>query len=208
MILQGKVVGYDGETITIKAHCNKKPKNIKCEIRLDDGRKISTDQRMMIYATLKDIAKWSGHTLEEVKNICKNDFAEMNGAELFSLSDVDMTTAWKFQNYLIEFCIENGVQTSINLAERCPDISQYVYLCLRHRKCCVSGEDAELHHVDAVGMGRDREDIIHKGMRVLPLNRYYHTEAHTIGKKTFEEKYHLYPVELNDELCEIWGVKG
>lgn len=36
------------------------------------------------------------------------------------------------------------------------------------RKCAVCGRRAELHHVDRVGMGRDRREICHIGMQALP----------------------------------------
>lgn len=213
MILQGKVEGYDGDTLIIKAACPDLNKIIKqkvttCEIRLDDGRTISEDQRNKIYATLKDISAWSGHTLEEIKALCKYDFIEKTGCDYFSFSNVDMTTARNFLTYLVEFCIENNVPCKVSLLERTPDIEQYVYVCLKNKKCCVTGDKAELHHVDAVGMGRDREEIIHQGMRVLPLTRKLHTEAHAIGQQSFLEKYHLVPIRLDEELCQVWHVKG
>ena len=72
----------------------------------------------------------------------------------------------------------------------------------------MTGKRAELHHVDRVGMGRDRKEIVHLGYRVMPLSRKMHTEAHTIGQKSFEEKYHLFGVKLDESLCKIWNVKG
>ena len=119
-----------------------------------------------------------------------------------------MTTAREFLEFLIEFCISEDIPTKDSLINVTPDISRYIYCCLLHKKCCISGKKAELHHVDAVGMGRDRKDIIHAGYRVMPLSRIYHTEAHTIGQKTFEDKYKVYGIKLTDELCDIWHIKG
>ena len=46
------------------------------------------------------------------------------------------------------------------------------------------------------------------GYRVLPLSRAYHTEAHTIGQKSFDEKYKVYGIKLDKRLCEIWKVRS
>ena len=66
----------------------------------------------------------------------------------------------------------------------------------------------QLHHVDAVGMGRNRKDIIHLGMRVMPLRSDLHYEAHTIGQNSFEEKYKVFGIKLDEDLCRIWKVRS
>ena len=135
-------------------------------------------------------------------------YIERTGVPYFSLSNTDMTTAREFLQFLIEFCIEQDIPLAENPIDRAPDISRYIYCCLMFKRCCISGKKAELHHVDAVGMGRDRKEIVHLGYRVLPLSRAYHTEAHTIGQKSFDEKYKVYGIKLDKRLCEIWNVKG
>lgn len=212
MTIEGYLQKYDGETLTIVAqftnsHLLQKQGITDCEIRLNDGRGISADQRKKIYATFKDISLWTGHVPDEIKAIMKYEFIARTGTEYFSLSDVDMTTAREFLEFLIDFCLEHDIPTSDKLLERSPDIARYIYMCLKHKKCCITGKKAELHHVDAVGMGRDRKDIIHKGMRVLPLYWTLHRESHDIGQKSFAEKYHVFGIKLDDELCKIWRVK-
>ena len=184
-------------------------KNVsKCEVMFDDGRRISADQRKKIYATLRDISQWSGYDPEYAKEIMKYEYISRTGVPYFSLRDTDMTTAREFLQFLIEFCVEQEIPTKDNLIDRSPDISRYIYCCLVFKKCCISGKKAELHHVGAVGRGRDRDKIIHLGYRVMPLSRAYHTEAHTIGQKSFDEKYKVYGIKLDKRLCEIWNVKG
>lgn len=211
--MTGSVVAFDGKCLLIRAPYEDAMEYVKknitqCEIRLDDGRTISAGQRKKIYALFRDISLWSGHEPEEVKALMKYEYISKTGAGYFSLSDTDMTTAREFLEFLIEFCVEQDIPTRDSLLSVTPDISRYLYCCLLHKKCCISGKKAELHHVDAVGMGRNRKDIIHAGYRVMPLNRIYHTEAHTIGQKTFEDKYKVYGIKLTDELCGIWKVKG
>lgn len=213
MMLQGTVQDYDGRTLTITAPFSDtagfvRRKYAACEIRLEDGRRITTDQRKKIYATLRDLSDYTGHEPEYLKELMKYSFLSETGGEWFSLSDCDMTTARAYLEYLIEFCVQWDIPCGESLAERAPDIARYVYACLRAKKCCITGQRAQLHHVDAVGMGRDRHDIIHLGMRVLPLHWKLHREAHDIGTKAFEEKYHVFGIRLDEALCRVWGVKG
>ena len=184
-------------------------KNVsKFEVVFEDGRRISADQRKKIYATLRDIAEFSGNLPEYEKEMMKYIYIERTGVPYFSLSNTDMTTAREFLHFLIEFCIEQDIPLAENPIDRAPDISRYIYCCLMFKRCCISGKKAELHHVDAVGMGRARKEIVNLGYRVLPLSRAYHTEAHTIGQKSFDEKYKVYGIKLDKRLCEIWKVRS
>ena len=213
MVITGYIQGFDKNSLTVTAPFEQgwmldKRKITQCEIRLDDGRSISSDQRKAIYATLRDISIFTGYEPEEMKQIMKYQFYAETGSQEFSLSNVDMTTANEFLTYLVEFCIRYGVPCSERLINRSPDIGRYLYACLVHKKCCITGRPAELHHVDAVGRGRDRKEIIHKGMRVLPLIREYHTEAHNMGRDSFCAKYKVFGVKLDDYLCKIWNVNA
>lgn len=214
MYLKGYLSGYDGKALTVIAPLDDDYLLIKrniteCEIRLDDGRMISADQRKKIYATLRDIADYTGYVPEQVKALAKYDFIAQTGYNhYFSLSDVDMTTAREFLEFLIEFCVQNDIPAQDSLLHRSPDIARYLYCCLANKKCAICGKRAELHHVDTVGAGRNRHKIVHKGMRVLPLCRTHHTEFHNIGKDTFFSKYHLFGIKLDDYLCRVWRLKG
>lgn len=178
-------------------------RQIRTSTLLADGREISPEQRKHIYATLNDIALWSGFVGDEVKAVMKYEYIARTGAPYFSLSNCDMTTARDFLTFLLDFCIENGIACSSALINRSPDIERYVYSCAENRKCCLTGRPADIHHIDAVGAGRDRGEILHIGMRVLPLSREKHQEAHRLGRDTFLKKYHLVPIVLDKHLCEI-----
>lgn len=212
MIL-GRIVAYDGNILTIKALFRDTEQMIKkgictAHVFLEDGRCISAEQRKKIYATFNDIAEYTGYVAEEVKEIMKCDFIAATGCQEFSLSDVDMSTARAFLEHLIEFCILWGIPTKDSLLDRAPDVARYIYKCALNKRCCISGKKAELHHLDAVGMGRNRKDIIHLGMEVIPLSVTLHKEAHTIGKKSFCEKYHVFGVRADEEICKTYKLKG
>lgn len=181
----------------------------KVEIILPDGRRISAEQRRKVYALLGEIAEYvdgirNADTIEEQKRLLKMEFMlkRMGSAErrMFSLSDCDMSTAREFITYLIDFIVRNDIPTSVPLREQCEDIEKYVYACLMAKKCAVCGKSADLHHVSAIGAGRDRREVYQIGMEVLPLCREHHTESHSIGQDSFLDKYHLVPVKLTKEI--------
>ena len=212
MILQGKVIGYNGEAIALSVPYDNTEEMIKKGIRtaqviLDDGRYISSDQRRKIYATFNDIAEYTGHVPEEVKEYMKYDFIASTGCGEFSLSDVDMTTARMFLEHLIDFCLFWGIPTKDSLLDRAPDVARYIYQCAVNKRCCISGEKAELHHMDAVGMGRSRKEIIHIGMEVIPLSATLHREIHKVGKITFCDKYHVFGVVADEEIAKVYNLK-
>lgn len=211
--ITGQIRKYDGERLVIVApysgdHFLLTRQVKECEVCLRDNREITARQRRYIYAMLRDIAAYTGHSPEELKDYFKAQWVAQTGGEWFSLSDTDMTTANELIEIIIGFCVEWCIPTKDNLAEFAPDIGRYIYLCLTHKVCCITRQKAELHHVDAVGAGRNRKEIVHQGMKVLPLSRKLHIEIHSIGKERFCEKYHVYGVALDAELCRIWKVRS
>lgn len=173
----------------------------KVELRLDDGRTISIEQRRKIFALVRDIALWSGHEPEEIRAFLEWDFISRKAYDWFSLSDVDMTTAKEFINYLITFCFVHNVPTKDTLLHQTDDIGKYLYLCLEHRKCAICNKHAEVHHVDRIGMGRDREKVVHVGLLAIALCREHHEEAHIREKELFEENF-IYGIKLDEYLCK------
>lgn len=202
----GKIIDFKDNKIIIEAEYGYTEdfikKNIKeAEIRLKDGREISRLQQKKIYALFNDISFYTGYTPEEVKQIMKFSYISEYGVDSFSLSNVDMTTAREFITYIIEFILIHDIPTKVSLLEQAEDIGKYIYMCLVLKKCCISGKKAELHHVDTVGMGRNRNEITHVGMKALPLSRKYHIEVHTIGQKAFEAKYHVFGVKIDEVIA-------
>lgn len=206
MICTAQIVGYDGEFLTVRPSVpvdrellQKQVENI--EIRLTDGREISAEQRRKIFAIIRDISVWCGHEPEYIRAYTEFDFRLQKGIEPFSLSDCEMTVAREYINYLIDFCFTHGVPTRNALLNETDEISKYLYLCLEHRKCAVCNAPADVHHVDTVGAGRNRNKIAHKGLKAIALCREHHQEAHQVGKDFFE-KYHIYGIKLDDYLCD------
>lgn len=211
MIATAKIVGYDGEVLRVKPLVTidrellqKQVEEI--EIRLTDGREISADQRRKVFALIRDIADWCGEEPEYIRKFTTFEYCISNGIDPFSLSDCDMSTAREYISYLIDFCFRHGVPTRDTLLNRTDDISKYLYSCLVHRKCAVCNKQADVHHIEAVGMGRNRTTINHSGMEAIALCREHHREAHTRGQAFFD-KYHIYGIKLDENLCKILNLR-
>lgn len=205
MIVNAAVISYNGHDLHLvpeePIERELVQKNIQeVELRLNDGRTISNDQRKKVFAVIRDVSLWSGHDPEYLRQYFTWDFRGRTGLEPFSLSDVDMTTAREFLTYLIDFCFENNVPTKDTLLNQTDDIGKYLYLCLEHRKCAICNARAQVHHVDRVGMGRDREEIVHVGLRAIALCDKHHKAAHN-GEQAFFERYHVYGIKLDEYLC-------
>lgn len=185
------------------------------EIILPDGRRITPKQRRFCYMLLGAIAEHvdgirNEETVEDAKQMMKMEFAlermERMERKLFSLSDVDETTANAFINFIIDFIIKQDIPTSFSLLENCDDIAHFVYACLVNKKCCICGKRADLHHVQSVGSQGYRDKINHIGLEALPLCREHHISLHSMGNKEFIEKWHLEPVRIDAKIAKLYNL--
>lgn len=103
----------------------------------------------------------------------------------------------------LEYALESGIPLTDLAIERTDDIGKYLYFCIMKKKCCVCGKPGEIHHVDAIGMGRDRRTVDDSDLRKMCLCRYHHTIAHQRGMKEFEEMYKVYGIKVPDEDLQV-----
>ncbi len=180
------------------------------------------------------------HDVEDLKeNILKVGFMIKEDRDYFSLSDVDMTTARYFIEYILEFCFEWDVPLSDKTVVLAKEVNNYLYLCLKYRRCAVCGRYADIHHHEGligagrnrakhnyrrcavcgryadihhheglIGAGRNRAKHNHEESKFIALCRTHHTECHTLGHKTFENKYKLAAIKLNAQAIKELGIAG
>lgn len=170
----------------------------KAEIRFDDGRHISAEQRKKAYATIRDIADYTGYLPEEQKQWLKYLHISRTGDDYFSLSNCSMDTAREFINTILEYAIEEGIPLSESGIERTDDIGKYLYFCIMHKKCAVCGRPGEIHHEDAIGMGNDRRKVDDSNYKKICLCRFHHTIAHQKGVIEFRKAYKVYGIVVKD----------
>ena len=172
-------------------------KPLKIDMLVDDGKyakelkQITDEQRKRIYATLKDISDHLGYNREEAKDLMKNGYTKLHEIKTFSLSDCSSELAFSFTEYLVEIAFRNDVPFSQNPAKAFADIKKYYAMCLKYKKCVECGKHADIHHLDAIGMGNNRKTYDDSNSRKIALCREHHSEAHTGGLLKFQQKYHL-----------------
>lgn len=209
-MLTARILNYDGRRLTLEPDrpIDRELLRQQCgrvELRLMDERTITADQRKKIFGIIRDISDWCGHDPEEIRRILTWEFRSESGTDAFSLSNVDRTTARAFLDWLIGFCFYHSVPTRDTLRDRADDVNAYLYRCLEYRKCAVCNRPADIHHVDRVGMGRDREEILHIGMKAIALCRKHHSEAHQ-HERAFFEQHHIHGIPLDRYLCDRLGL--
>lgn len=215
--IRGRIVGYDEKTgeMIIRAKYDNfarwdRREYKEVDIQLIDSRPLSDKQRRNCYAMIREIADWSGDTTEDIKEALKLDFwcgelLEMADT-LFSLSNAPMSIVAAFQSWLAKFIVRNDIPTRRPMLEYVDDIDEYVYACLISKKCPICGKKADLHHWQALGMGMNREEIIHEGLEVMPLCREHHMEVHSTGRSEFVKKYHLndHGIPADKTICRLY----
>lgn len=170
----------------------------KAEMRFDDGRIISIEQRKKAYATIRDIADYTGYLPEEQKEWLKYLYIQKTGDDYISLSDCSMDQAREFINVILEYAIESGIQLSEQAINRTDDIGKYLYFCIKHKKCAICGQAGEIHHEDAIGMGNDRKTIDDSNYKKICLCRKHHTIAHQMGVERFTKMYKVYGIIVKE----------
>lgn len=182
---------------------------LECDISILDNRMITDKQRKFIFALCSDYEFYSGEDREMFRLLMQQFNANLREIEVESLSTCSMTYANGLIDTIITFMIDNQVPIS----KKHLDDNEYaftekqVYAMTIKRVCAVCGQRADIHHIDSVGMGNNRKKISHIGMKVIPLCRTHHVEAHSMGDDKFFNKYHLTPI-LVDEKLEYFIKKG
>ncbi|TDX49120.1 putative HNHc nuclease [Orenia marismortui] len=183
---------------------------VKLNIDADEQKKIlnqiSPEQRKKIYAILHDIERETGQGVKSLKETLKKGLVmdeSYQTAELFSLSDCPKKTASEFIEFLIDFCFKNSVPLKQHPKTMFDDIERYVYICLKNRICSCCGAEnnydkitgtgtiVQVHHVQTIGMGVNRNKYDDSEHLKISLCSICHSKAHQEGWETFSDKHHL-----------------
>lgn len=179
-------------------------KNLQVNIQVDSEEEqakmnmINPEQRKKVYALFNDIADYTGNGQDYVKEIMKKSFLEYSHYEPFSLANCEKELASEFIEFIIQVTFKQGIPIHDTPGKLMDDIEKAMLMCIKYKKCAICGREGEIHHVDAIGMGNNRDKIDDKQHRKVCLCREHHTEAHQKGWKTFSEKYHLKSVIVNN----------
>lgn len=180
--------GYDGER--------------QAELFIKDPRGFTVEQRKFFFALLNDIYKETGLSVDEMKDYIYSMFRYATGNNI-SLSNQSVSTVDDVSyltNLVLDFIFEHDIPFKDGYEVPPQNIQYFFYKCLMTRTCCNCGrKPADIHHVDAVGMGNNRKKINNSGRRFMALCRVCHTKIHTEGFSEFTNKRLLMPIKLSDE---------
>lgn len=185
---------------------------VPVDMVIRDPRKINPKQRALFFALLNDIYNWSGQPQEFLKEWFYARYTVRTGGKVISLADnggCSKTDASVLIDDVVDFVFEFDVpvKTGYELLPR--DENRFQYECIKHRKCLICGQHADINHVDTVGMGRNRNTIDHTQNRLCALCRRHHQEWHQIGHQLFCQKYNLtnLGIKVDAETLKRIGVR-
>lgn len=185
-----KVNGKDNQTLLqIQLEVSKEDvlkyadtQGLQGEIKFNDGRSITADQRKKIFGTIKDFSLYTGYEAEYARQLLTLSFCYENNVEPFSLSNCTLETAREFITYLIDFCIGQDIPLSQTALERTDDIGKYLYITIKHEICCICGDKGIVYTLD-----RDRNKMC--------LCEQHHDMAKVKGLEEFNKAYKVYGIQ-------------
>ncbi|WP_290033700.1 putative HNHc nuclease [Ligilactobacillus cholophilus] len=172
------------------------------EVDISDERRITPDQRKKIYALINDLCEYTGDVPEYWKEKFKFMVETIFEIDDFSLSNCSMTVGNYMILVILEFLFQHDIPFKTKVWDSIPDDFPKQALALKQKRCVICGRKADIDHFDTVGMGRNREKIVHVGMHIMTLCRVHHNERHKIGVLDFIQKYHLKPIKVTPEIAK------
>lgn len=180
--------GYDGER--------------QAEVFIKDPRGFTVEQRAFVFSLMNDIYRYTGQPFDDLKDIFYWQFRFLTGKSI-SLKNISTNTVDDVSllaDLVLDFIFDGDIPFKDGYEVPPQNIQYFFYKCLMTRTCCNCGrKPADIHHVDAVGMGNNRKKINNSGRRFMALCRVCHTKIHTEGFSEFTNKRLLMPIKLSDE---------
>jgi len=219
--IRSEVTKFDGDTITLKLHD---------DIDVDKVRELAVDghyytyldfyekdtitdlQRDHYFALIGDLHEFNGFPKDVLDSQIRFEFMSyylLDEYPSLSRGSMRKSTASELIQFVIDYCIQNGIPFRKQQFYLTADTSRMLFALTMKRLCLVCGkENSQLHHVDAVGAGRDRTKVDHTKHEFLMLCPTHHQEIHTMKNKDFFEKYYVKPVKLNERQLKELNIQG
>ncbi|MFT9415730.1 putative HNHc nuclease [Leuconostoc falkenbergense] len=183
-----------------------------------DENGVSAQQRKFAFALLHDIW-WSqvgGYWIETPETVKQHFYAMYeyyNSLDFgeFSLSAAKgtKTDTNQFINMLLDYAAIHDISLSVKpLNELEPqEIARWEYRCLMEKMCVVCGKKpSDLHHLDTVGSGMNRQHTNHLGHRAVQLCREHHNLAHSLGIETFMQRFKINGIKIDEKIAMAHGL--
>lgn len=187
--------------------------NIKVMLEFPDPRQARPKQRALFFALLHDIWDYTGQPEGWLKDYFYSRFTIRTAGKTISLSNETESTvsdATFLIDDVIDFIFEYEIPVKTGYALLPRDENHFQWRCIRHRKCLVCGQHADIHHVDELGAGRNRNKQDHTKFRLAALCREHHTEIHQIGVQEFLQRHHFtgIGIKVDADTLKSIGLQG
>lgn len=211
MQFEGQIISFSGNQVVINLDSvedwqeQELTQLPRIELDVDSAKEITIDQRKKAFAMLHDIAEYTGYSLRESEEMMKIRFiSTLKNPKFFSLSNCRREKATDFIQFMINFCLDQSIPFTTKVSD---EIQQsYALRCklVMNRLCFVCGKpNAQLDHVNTIGMGRNRRHVNQVGYYAWTLcNEHHISGKHTEGIISFMQKYQIKPVKLNKDMIE------
>ena len=176
---------------------------VECDVIVSDPYKITDKQRRKVFAMVRDIFNHYGQPMDYLRYMFQKQLEFLHGYEPISLSNCSRRQASELIELILDFVFTHDIPMNKSTSDLMSNDKYFIYKSTINRICVVCGaKNADLAHYQAVGRGRNRNNIEHYGNKVLALCRNHHTEQHQIGMNTFNSKYHLHNswIAVDDKL--------
>ena len=203
--IQGKqvLITLDDEIDMYKVQRLSGGKKPTVELDISDGRRITPSQRKKIYALINDLCEYTGDVPEYWKEKFKFMVETIFGIDEFSLSDCSVTVGNYMILTILEFLFQHDIPFRTKTWDSIPNDFPKQMLCIKKKLCVICGKpDADIAHVQTVGMGRNRSKINHTGMYIMSLCRECHIKQHQMGINSFMQEYHIKPIKVTKEIAK------
>lgn len=157
--------------------------------------------------------------VDEMPNLTDEQRLNLKLANIRSIQDIlckdnNFSTALKLMNqksmnklitYTVDVMNEYNIPFRKEIADlfKSQNMKDYIYICLKYKKCCACGKDgAEIHHVDHITKIGGRKHDDGTKLRIMPLCRTCHTTAHSTGEKKFYIDNEIEGILYNEEEIE------
>lgn len=178
----------------------------EANLEFTDPDKISSKQRKLIFALLRDIEDYTGDPVEYRRHILTLEFMAYKDIESFSLSNCTMEYAKEFIELILAFVFRNDIPINFETSDLMKEDKAFLYYATIQRLCVICGKtNAQLSHHYHIGRGMNRNTMDHYGYEVLALCHSHHSEQHNIGIRTFDRKYQLEKswLKVNEKLNKM-----
>lgn len=216
--MKAEIVNVDDDILTIKLHEQLDTKTL--EKNKHNGRSFcyvepwikgttTDEQRKHYWALIKDISDFTGEPQWKIVLNMKYLYMvqhDVTKEPSMARNQMSVKQATKLIQTIIDFALDNEIPLNNDYTKYFDD-SQLFKIAMKRQCFCCGRPHSDIHHVDAVGMGRNRNQYKgHDKHLLMCLCRVHHNELHKIGQKTFEEKYHVHGIRLSKEDLKELGV--